>query len=399
MAIPIYKVKVYNASDYTYFQKRDTVNDKREPAPRERLSLDIQAKIIEGAKTTGTARVLACKCYAGEHLSVTVRCSKPKSGQKYVVCANTDKRNSAYAPKDKRNPKFAFTMSAVAKWVDELVFRGDSKPHGVIVVSGSTDSGKSELARALVHLRLQHALTQPRRPHLITIEDPIETYYYPGNATKPFLDPKTSQKYGLDYTPRELRVDTHSLKDALHDALRQTPSVVYVGEVRDHSDWREIFQFAGSGHLVVTTSHAGKLTEAIEILLKANEAKSPSERQYVADKILGVVHLRRFQCEKRKRAEDSCKPNCKLCVGNHPPKGVLLPTLWRRTAAGANSLVADGVSSVLPHLPGDSNDDVSSFGRSWFARELTKTAAIGHICDKEIKEIECKALEWDLLQE
>src|SRR5207249_2189827 len=96
--------------------------------------------------------------------------------------------------------------------------------------------------------------------------------------------------FGIDYTSRQKGIDVHDLKCASEDALRQTPAVFYIGEVRDASDWKEVLEFAGTGHLVVTTAHAGSLIEAMIKLLGAVDAKTPADRRRYAEKILAVVH-------------------------------------------------------------------------------------------------------------
>src|SRR3982751_1454107 len=84
---------------------------------------------------------------------------------------------------------------------------------GLILVTGTTGSGKSTTLSALV----DH-INQTRNCHIVTIEDPIEFLH---KDKKSFI------------TQREVDVDTRSFAEALRGSLRQDPDVVLVGEMRD----------------------------------------------------------------------------------------------------------------------------------------------------------------------
>lgn len=110
----------------------------------------------------------------------------------------------------------------------------------------------------------------------MTFEDPIETPLWSLGQVLKWR--KCLVSLPIDYTPRGKETDAKSLRDVLSAALRQTPAAVYVGETRSLSDWRELLDFAATGHLIVTTSHAGSLTECMDSLLRACDASSPSGR-------------------------------------------------------------------------------------------------------------------------
>jgi Tfp pilus assembly pilus retraction ATPase PilT len=93
--------------------------------------------------------------------------------------------------------------------------------------------------------------------------------------------PGNTQQRGLDYTPRELgsKKDVRSLAQALlKDALRQTPSVVYVGELREEHHLETALNFARTGHLIVSTTHAGSLVEAMGRAFAAMKVKTAEDR-------------------------------------------------------------------------------------------------------------------------
>ena len=97
-----------------------------------------------------------------------------------------------------------------------------------------------------------------------------------------------------------------SLDEALKAALRQTPSVFYIGEIREEQDLARAVEIGGTGHLVIATMHAGSLGEAMVETFEASDAKGPATRAMFASKLLAVIHLERFSVEvtlKKARSE------------------------------------------------------------------------------------------------
>ena len=170
------------------------------------------------------------------------------------------------------------------------------------------------------------------------------------NGTGRFHPPAKVANFGVDYTPRQRGIDVDSLRDALQDALRQTPTLYFVGETREPADWRSLLAFAGSGHLVVTTSHAGGLVETLSRILRAVDAKTPELRGEVANRLVAAVHL------KSTVLDDGVKAT--------------VPAVWRRTPVGVKALVSEGLSSILPQNPLRWDSQKSSLGRFYFAKQL-----------------------------
>jgi hypothetical protein len=256
---------------------------------------------------------------------------------------------------------------------------------GLVVIAGSTNSAKSLVTRGLIHLYLENVLKdnkRKRRPHLITFEDPIEKYFA-GDTCIPH-DAHTQQdvamealKKKIDYTPRQQLKDRENLQEALLDALRQTPKVFFVGETRKKEDWRELIDFAGTGHLVITTAHASSLLDTMHKIFLATEAKTPADRSEVASRLLAVVHL--------KRAEISGYQI-----------GALVPALWRSVPRGLNALTAEGLASLLPHSNSDNKDPTSCLGRKYFVERLLELAATRNPPDELKTRLTVKAIYWDL---
>ena len=119
--------------------------------------------------------------------------------------------------------------------------------NGLVFVTGATGCGKSTTLAAMIDYRNTVATG-----HIVTIEDPIE-----------FLHPDKKSIV----SQRELGVDCRNMEDALHDALRQAPDVILVGEIRDAEIMEEALAFAETGHLVLATLHSTSANQTMERVL------------------------------------------------------------------------------------------------------------------------------------
>src|SRR5215813_12692400 len=120
---------------------------------------------------------------------------------------------------------------------------------GLILVTGTTGSGKSTTLAALI----DHT-NATETNHIMTIEDPIE-----------FL---IRDKRSI-VNQREVGVDTMSFSQALKSALRQDPDVIMVGEMRDLETIETALTAAETGHLVLSTLHTLDATETINRIISA----------------------------------------------------------------------------------------------------------------------------------
>jgi twitching motility protein PilU len=107
---------------------------------------------------------------------------------------------------------------------------------GLILVVGSTGSGKSSTLAAMINHR-----NQTQSGHILTIEDPIEFMYRHGKSI---------------VNQREIGIDTRSYHNALINAMREAPDVILIGESRDRETFGAALQYAQTGHLCLTTVHA-----------------------------------------------------------------------------------------------------------------------------------------------
>ncbi|OGP67342.1 MAG: hypothetical protein A2W27_04855 [Deltaproteobacteria bacterium RBG_16_44_11] len=114
---------------------------------------------------------------------------------------------------------------------------------GLILVCGSTGSGKSTTIAAIIE-----EINRTRPAHIITIEDPIEYRFKP---KKSFIE------------QREVGFHVPSFDQGLLDVLREDPDVIFVGELREPDTIRLTLNAAESGHLVFATLHATDAENAI----------------------------------------------------------------------------------------------------------------------------------------
>jgi twitching motility protein PilT len=118
---------------------------------------------------------------------------------------------------------------------------------GLVLVTGTTGSGKSTTLAALVD-----EINNTRTSHVITVEDPIE-YLHRDNLSI--------------INQREVGIDTSSFAEALRGALRQDPDVILVGEMRDFETIQTALLAAETGHLVLSTLHTLDATETINRII------------------------------------------------------------------------------------------------------------------------------------
>jgi twitching motility protein PilT len=137
---------------------------------------------------------------------------------------------------------------------------------GIVLVTGTTGSGKSTTLAAMIH-----HINVNRAANIVTIEDPIE-----------FVHEDHRSLIGQ----RELGLDTHSFKDALRHVLRQDPDVILIGEMRDEETVQTAMSAAETGHLVLSTIHTVDAAESINRML---DFFAPHHHQQVRSMLAGTL--------------------------------------------------------------------------------------------------------------
>lgn len=120
-------------------------------------------------------------------------------------------------------------------------------PRGLILVAGTTGSGKSTTMAAMVNY-----INQTKAKHILTLEDPIEFLH---EDMKCFM------------SQREINTETNSFSSALRSAMRENPDVIVIGEMRDMETMQTAVNAALTGHLVISTVHTADTILAVERII------------------------------------------------------------------------------------------------------------------------------------
>ena len=142
--------------------------------------------------------------------------------------------------------------------------------HGLVLVTGATGSGKSTTLAALLEW-----LNGARACHIVTLEDPIEYVFRPRRAV---------------IHQREIGTHVDSFASGLRAALRGSPDIILVGEMRDRETIRLALTAAETGHLVMSTLHSGTATMAVDRIVDAfDDAEKLEVRQQLATALRYVI--------------------------------------------------------------------------------------------------------------
>ena len=164
----------------------------------------------------------------------------------------------------------------VLQQIDQLI----GQPHGLLLVTGPTGSGKTtSLYAALQRL-------DATRNNIMTVEDPIE-YELPG----------------VGQTQVNNKIDL-SFAKALRAILRQDPDVIMIGEIRDHETAQIAIQASLTGHLVLATLHTNDAASAVNRLIDMGV-----EPFLLSSSLLGVLAQRLV----RKRCHACGGAGCDAC--------------------------------------------------------------------------------------
>jgi twitching motility protein PilT len=146
-------------------------------------------------------------------------------------------------------------------------------PDGIVLLNGPAGSGKSTTLGALVG-----EINRTRAAHVITLEDPIEYLHAPARSV---------------IHQREVGTHVESFSAGLRAALRESPDVILVGEMRDLETISLALTAAETGHLVLSTLHSGTGAMAIDRIIDVfPDAQQTQVRIQLATVLRAVVTQR-----------------------------------------------------------------------------------------------------------
>lgn len=148
----------------------------------------------------------------------------------------------------------------------EVISRLAQEERGIVLVTGTTGSGKSTTLASMIDL-----VNSSMQKHIVTIEDPIEFLHRDQQSL---------------INQREVGMDTLSFARALRRVLRQDPDIILVGEIRDSETAQIALSAAETGHLVLSTLHTVDATETVNRII---DLFPPHERGQVRTMLAGTL--------------------------------------------------------------------------------------------------------------
>lgn len=150
--------------------------------------------------------------------------------------------------------------------IPEVVMDLATSRNGMILVTGPAGSGKSTTLACIID-KINHE----RESHIITLEDPLE---YLHRHEKSIV------------SQREINTDTESYLTALRAALRQSPDVILLGEMRDYETMNTAVTAAETGHLIFSSLHTIGAANTIDRIIDAFPA---SQQRQISIQLASVL--------------------------------------------------------------------------------------------------------------
>jgi len=193
--------------------------------------------------------------------------------------------------------------------------------HGIVLLAGTTGSGKSTTLAAMIG-----SINRTRACRIITIEDPVEYIF-------------TDEKAMI--TQREVGIDTLSFEAGLKHMMRQDPDVILIGEMRDVTSIRTAFLAAETGHMVLSTLHAGTADLAIPRIIDVFPSfEQDNVRLALAANLHAVICQRLIP-----DVEGSLIPAVEILINTPTVRKLLRQGRLNHLAAAIQSGRADGMQS------------------------------------------------------
>lgn len=154
--------------------------------------------------------------------------------------------------------------------IPEAVLSLADNKKGLVLITGAAGTGKSTTLACMID-----RINKTRDGHIITMEDPIEYIHRHNKAI---------------VTQREIAIDTPGYLDALRSALRESPDVILLGEMRDYDTISAALTAAETGMLLLSTLHTSSAANTINRILDVFPANQQQQvKMQLAQILKGVV--------------------------------------------------------------------------------------------------------------
>ncbi len=160
--------------------------------------------------------------------------------------------------------------------VPEIVRRMTYQQHGLILVTGKTNSGKTTTLNALIN-----EINKTQNKKILSLENPIE---YKHKSNKSII---VQKEVGQG---RDLR----SFSDGVKNSLREDCDILVIGEIRDRETMEAGIEMAESGHLVIGTLHTKSCAETIDRMINFYEVRDQASVKYLLSSLLKLVISQRL---------------------------------------------------------------------------------------------------------
>lgn len=150
--------------------------------------------------------------------------------------------------------------------IPEYIINLGNHGKGMVLVTGPAGSGKSTTLACIVD-----NINRTREEHIITLEDPLEFLHRHNKSI---------------VSQREINVDTENYVMALRAALRQSPNVILLGEMRDYETIEVAMTAAETGHLLLSTLHTIGAANTIDRIIDVFPA---NQQRQIAIQLASVL--------------------------------------------------------------------------------------------------------------
>lgn len=233
--------------------------------------------------------------------------------------------------------------------IPEQILEFHNNTKGLILVTGTTGSGKSTTLSAIIDL-----INRRRCCHILTLEDPIE---YLHRHNKSIVN------------QREIGIDSVSYSRALRSALRQSPDVILIGEMRDHDTVSIALTAAETGHLVLSTLHTTSAAKTIDRII---DVFPPNHQHQVRIQLATTLQAVISQ-QLLPSVEGNRIPAFEIMVANSGIRNLIRDSKVHQIDAAIQTGKAHGMISMDMSIAGLYNEG-----------KITKEVALNHCADRNV---------------